>query len=104
MNDEINPIEEIDAAPEKDVTPEKRNIWMRGLFMVLTMLAVHVCGTVLFIITAIQFIMTLLNDTPNPRLTTFGRSLGGYLQQSANFLTFATEDIPFPFSDWPSGK
>jgi len=97
MNDEINPIEEIET------TPEKRNIWMRGLFMVLTMLAVHVCGTVLFFVTAIQFIMMLLNDTPNPRLTKFGRSLGGYLQQSADFLTFATEDIPFPFSDWPSG-
>jgi hypothetical protein len=98
MNDEINPTEAV------SVTPKKRNIWMRGLFMVLTMLAVHVCGTVLFIVTAIQFIMMLLNETPNPRLTTFGRSLGGYLQQGANFLTFATEDIPFPFSDWPSGN
>ncbi len=88
---------------EMDVTPDKRNIWMRGLFMVLTMLAIHVCGTVLFIVTAIQFVMMLLNDIPNPRLTSFGKSLGRYLAQGANFLTFATEEIPFPFSDWPSG-
>jgi len=98
MNDEINPTEEI------DVTPQKRNIWMRGLFMVLTMLAIHICGGVLFLVTAIQFIMMLLNDTPNERLSTFGRSLGRYVSQGADFLAFATEDIPFPFSDWPSGN
>lgn len=81
----------------------KGNIWVRGLFMLLVMVAIHVCGTVLFIVTAIQFVMMLLTDAPNSRLTTFGRSLGRYLQQGADFMTFASEEKPFPFSDWPSG-
>ena len=81
----------------------KRNPWLRGLFMLLMMVAVHVCGTVLFVVTIIQFAMMLISDEPNPRLVSFGRSLGGYLQQSANFLTYATEQMPFPFDDWPSG-
>jgi len=80
-----------------------RNLWIRGLFMGVVMVVLHVCGTVLFVVTAIQFVVMLLGDTPNPRLVSFGRSLGGYLQQSANFLVFATDDMPFPFSDWPSG-
>ena len=89
---------------ENAVTPtSQRNIWMRGLFMLLMGFAFQVSGTVLCIVTVIQFVMALLNGTANARLTSFGRSLGRYLQQIANFLTFATEEMPFPFSDWPAG-
>ena len=84
-----------------DTTSIKRNIWIRGLFMLLFVLAYHVTGTVMFIVTFIQFVMMLLSDTPNPRLVTFGRSLGRYFQQIADFLTFATEEMPFPFNEWP---
>ena len=85
-------------------TTNKRNIWIRGLFMLLMGFAFQVSGTVLCIVTVIQFVMALLSDTPNARLVSFGRSLGHYLQQIANYLTFATEEMPFPFSDWPAGN
>jgi len=89
---------------ENSVTPEnKRNLWMRGLFMLLMAFAFQVCGTVICIVTVIQFVMALMNDKPNDRLILFGRSMGRYLQQIVNFQTFATEEIPFPFSDWPTG-
>lgn len=86
-----------------DASTRQRNIWIRGLFMLLMALAFQVSGTVLCIVTVIQFLMTLLNDMPNARLVYFGRSLGRYLQQVVDFLTFATEQLPFPFNDWPSG-
>ena len=89
---------------ENSVTPtNNRNIWLRGLFMLLMALIPHVAGTVLFIIALIQFVIMLLNDTPNERLVSFGRSLARYFQQIVNFLTFAVEEIPFPFNDWPTG-
>jgi hypothetical protein len=44
----------------------------------------------------------LLNGTPNARLVSFGRSMGRYLRQVIDFLTFAAEEIPFPFNDWPT--
>jgi hypothetical protein len=90
---------------ENSVVPgNKRNIWMRGLFMLLMALALHVSGTVLGIVAVIQFVMVLLNDTPNVRLVSFGRSMGNYMRQIVNYLTFATEDIPFPFSEWPAAE
>lgn len=85
-------------------TGNKQNIWMRALWMLLLGLAFQVCGTVLFIVTLIQFLLTLLNGTPNTRLVSFGRSLGNYLKQIVNFQIFATEEIPFPFSEWPAGE
>ena len=63
---------------ENSVVPgNKRNIWMRGLFMLLMALALHVSGTVLGIVAVIQFVMVLLNDTPNVRLVSFGQVSGG---------------------------
>ncbi|MFA6970504.1 MAG: DUF4389 domain-containing protein [Gallionella sp.] len=79
-----------------------RNIWMRGLYMLLMALAYQVAGTLLFIVAIFQFVMVLLTGSPNKQLVEFGRSLGRYFQQIVNFLTFATEQIPFPFSAWPS--
>lgn len=82
----------------------QRNIWLRGFFMLLMALAWHVTGTVLCFVALIQFVLALLNDAPNDRLAAFGRSLARYVQQVASFLTFAAEEIPFPFSDWPVGE
>lgn len=57
----------------------------------------------MFVVTIVQFVMSLVNDAPNARLLAFGRSLGRYLQQIAHFLTYASEERPFPFNDWTSG-
>ncbi|OGS95371.1 MAG: lipase [Gallionellales bacterium RIFCSPLOWO2_02_FULL_57_47] len=90
---------------ENSETPiSKRNIWVRGLFMLLMALVLHAAGTVLFIIALVQFLIMLMNDQPNARLASFGRSLARYFQQIVNFLSFATEDIPFPFNDWPASE
>jgi hypothetical protein len=87
-----------------DAPGNKGNIWIRGLFMLLMAIALHVCVTVLGFVTIIQFVITLLSDTPNNRLALFGRSMGNFLRQVVNFLTFATETMPFPFSEWPAGE
>mgnify|MGYP001039914914 CR=1 FL=1 len=86
------------------VPDRKRTLLARVIFMLLMALAFHVCGTVLAIVVIIQLVMVLLNDTPNARLLNFGRSLGNYLRQIVNYLTFASEEVPFPFSDWPAGE
>jgi hypothetical protein len=80
-----------------------RNILIRGLFMLLMSFAYQLTGTLVFIVAVVQFIMVLLTGTPNVYLLEFGRSLGRYLQQIVDFLTFAVEVMPFPFNAWPSG-
>jgi hypothetical protein len=85
-------------------TKGKRSIWLRGLLMILMAIAVQISGTLLAIGAIIQFVLALLGDTPNARLVVFGQSLGLYLSQIASFVSFATEEVPFPFSAWPSGR
>jgi len=79
-----------------------RKLLVRALLMLLTGLAYQLAGTVLFVVAAIQFAFALLGDAPNARLAAFGRALGRYQAQNADFLSFASEDLSFPFSDWPS--
>lgn len=86
-----------------DTPASKRNIWTRGFLMLLMAFVFQVSGTVMFVIAVIQFVLALL-DARNDRLAAFGLSLGRYLQQIASFLVFASEEMPFPFSDWPSAE
>lgn len=79
-----------------------RSLWVRGLLMLLMAIAYHVSGTLLFFVAVIQFGFMLFNDSPNRHLLSFGRSLGLYFQENVNFLTFVSEEAPFPFNDWPT--
>ncbi len=82
-------------------TPDRRSIWMRGLLMILMAFAFHLAATLLGLIALVQFVVALVNNAPNQRLSSFGSALGRYLRQIANFLSFASEEPPFPFNDWP---
>lgn len=86
------------------ITTGERNLLVRALFMVLMAIAYQLSGTVLFCVAVIQLVLALVNDAPNARLQSFGRSLGLYMRQLVDFLTFASEDVPFPFNEWPSGS
>jgi hypothetical protein len=85
-------------------THDKRSIWIRGFFMILMAIAFHISGMLLAVAAIVQFVLALASDGPNARLIAFGQSLGLYLGQIASFVSFATEDVPFPFSAWPSGN
>jgi hypothetical protein len=82
----------------------KRSIWLRGLLMILMAIAFQISGTLLALGAIVQFLLALLSDGANARLIAFGRSLGLYVSQIASFVSFATEEAPFPFSAWPSGR
>lgn len=83
-------------------TTAKRSLWTRLLLMILMAIAYSLSGTVLFIVAVIQIGFALFTNAPNPHLFSFSRSLGLYFQQIVKFQTFVTEDLPFPFNDWPS--
>jgi hypothetical protein len=103
-NDSRLPLQERTMTDTSATTKGKRSILLRGLLMILMAIAVQISGTLLAIGAIIQFVLALLGDTPNARLVVFGQSLGLYLSQIASFVSFATEEVPFPFSAWPSGR
>ncbi|HKI75436.1 MAG TPA: DUF4389 domain-containing protein [Pseudomonadales bacterium] len=77
--------------------------WARGVYMLLFAVAYWVAGTVLFAVTIIQFIFLLVGGRANDRLAELGDDLSVYYYQVIQFLTFNSEQKPFPFNPWPSG-
>lgn len=86
--------------PQTPTLP-KRNVWLRALLMILMAMAFYLTTMLLCALSVVQFVLALVSDVPNARLCAFGQGLGRYLRQIADFVSFATEDAPFPFSDWP---
>ncbi len=87
---------------ETSTPGEKRSLWVRVLLMLLMGLAFHIAVTILGAVALVQLLFAGISDGPNERLQHFGRGLGQYLRQITDFVSFASEDVPFPFSDWPS--
>ena len=79
----------------------RRATWLRGLFMLLFAVFFNIAEFILGAIVVFQFLNVLVTAKPMPRLVGFGESLGRYVYQIVRYLTFDTEDRPFPFADWP---
>ncbi len=84
---------------KKHVT--RRSIWLRLVFMIVLSVAFNVAEVIIFAVVAFQFLASLFTGQPNDRLAGFGRNLARYLQQITVYLTFTTEEKPFPFTPWP---
>ena len=79
----------------------RHSIWLRLVFMIVLGIAFNVAEFITFIVVAFQFLASLFSGQPNDRLTRFGRNMARYLQQITVYMTFATEEKPFPFGPWP---
>lgn len=85
---------------EAQVT-ETREIWKRGLFMLLFAVGFSVGHLVLNLLAVVQFLWLLLAREPNQPLLRFGRSLSTWFADTARFLSCASDEKPFPWRDWP---
>ncbi len=79
-----------------------KTTWMRGLFMLIFVVAFGICQSLIMLVAFIQFVWQLFDGQPNRNLQNFGRSLSRWIAETTEYLTFAREERPFPWSDWPS--
>ncbi len=80
-----------------------RSSWLRVLFMVLFIAIWGISRFIIFAVIILQVLFLLFTGGRNDRLALFGQSLAVYSQQLVAYLTFASEDQPFPFNEWPGG-
>lgn len=114
MADDKNDIEDaieeaVETASDKteDIKTKLLNPthWIRALIMVVMFLALK--WIVMFIVAIagiVQWVLTLIMGEPNAQLRDFTASLNQYGYQIMQFVTLNSDERPFPFSDWPSGK
>ena len=74
--------------------------WKRIFFMLIFSVIGELLRLLVWAVIALQVASSLLTGKPNQNILNFGRSLSLYTYHILLFLTFSTEIIPFPFSDW----
>ena len=86
-------------AIKSNITSSKH--WLRLIFMIIFAAILQVASLVMWILVIVQFICSLLTGQDNPNLRKFGHSLSIYIFDTLKFLSYASEEKPFPFADWP---
>lgn len=82
---------------------KSKSIWMRLVFMLIVALLYSVSRVVVTAVIIFQFFWVLFTGEKNAKLQNLGVSLADYTYQIILYLTFNTEERPFPFDlEWPS--
>jgi hypothetical protein len=75
--------------------------WVRFAYMALYTVLLLAARLVISILVLVQFLFVLLSGKDNENLRNLGQGLGKWVYQTIMFLTFNTENKPFPFDEWP---
>ncbi len=79
--------------------------WLRLLFMALYGVIISLTGMVGIVIVVFGFFWVLFTGEVNRELRQIGQSIGAYMYEIIRYLTFNTDDKPFPFGgEWPAGQ
>lgn len=75
---------------------------IRVLYVVLFYLIYSISDIALLFIAVVQSVLSLFTGEPSRTLSEFGGSLGNYVKQISQYVSFNSNEKPFPFSDWPA--
>jgi len=79
---------------------KKVETWKRIIFMLIYALIDSLVRLVLWLVIFLHVGSVLLTGKTNANILEFGRSLSAYHYHILLFLTFSTEQLPFPFAGW----
>lgn len=72
----------------------------RVLTMILFAIALWILGWVIVLTAIVQLVLRLAGGNVNADLARFGGNLARYAREVIEYLTFATDEAPFPFRPW----
>lgn len=78
-----------------------KEIWIRGLYMLLFGIIYSLAELVAIAVVVLQFLIRLVTGKSNLQLLDFGMAISVYIYQIWRFLTFNSEELPYPFGRWP---
>ncbi len=78
------------------------SLWKRLAFMVLFVIAIGITEAIVIVIAVLQFLIKIFTGATNDKLEDFGSSLGIFVAQIYSFISFKSDERPYPFDkDWP---
>lgn len=77
------------------------NTWIRFAYMLLFALLLMAARLIVGVVVVVQFVIVLVTGKDNQNLRNLGQGLGKWAYQAIMFLTFNSDNKPFPFDEWP---
>lgn len=74
--------------------------WVRLAFMLAFAFMLHLAGLVMWLVCGLQFLTVLINGEKNTQLQTLGQSVSTFFHRALNYVSYNTDEKPFPFSSW----
>ncbi len=81
-----------------------KELWLRIVYMVIFYLVSKVLWLLIILIAVVQALASLVTGKVIEPVWEFTFTLNAYMLQIFDFLTFRSEEKPFPFSDWPAKR
>ena len=78
-----------------------KETWLRLLYMAVFGLLSFVARIVIWVVAVLQFLLVLITGEGNSNLRDLGQGASKWTYQAYMFVTFNSDNKPFPFSDWP---
>lgn len=79
-------------------------VWMRGLYIIVFGVILYFVFALVWLLVIFQFLTKLLTGELNQQLRRFAAPLSRYVSQILNYITFQSDERPFPFSPWPADE
>jgi hypothetical protein len=94
----------MDGLNEDDL---KRNVkdkdtWLRFVYLVAFGIAFYLTIVITFAVSVFQFLAKLFSGSSFDGLATFGDNMATYQCQITRYLTYASDEKPFPFAPFPN--
>ena len=89
------------ADAQRGSLPVPANVWLHGLLMLIVLVLVNVIQTGLGICALLQFLWMIFVRDRNVHIAAFGEQIANWLSTSAQFVTGASDQKPFPWTAWP---
>jgi len=89
-----------------EIKENVRNVdtWMRGLFILIFGVIFYFLIGIVWLLVIFQFITKVVTGNLNAQLEKFSGGLTQYALQILNYVTYQSEERPFPFSPLPGAK
>ena len=77
------------------------DVWIRGLFIIVFGVILYFVFIIICLLVIFQFLTKVFTGDLNLQLSNFSKGLTRFVFQILNYITFQSEERPFPFSPWP---
>ena len=82
---------------------KEESTWLRLVFIILYAILLNITQFVIGVVVVIQFLSKLFTGKVVEQGTIFGQNLSTYVYEIIRFLTFKSDEMPWPINPWPSG-